>query len=81
MVWALTCSDFYAARYINKTKEQAGAGAKLATSEKQSKYSNLKSIGVDLVVVAGDTSGVWCDEGQRWIYEIRNHYFEKSGEP
>lgn len=30
-------------------------------------------------LVAVETSGVWCDEGQEWIYAIGKKIIEKSG--
>lgn len=63
-----------------KPKKQAGAAANLATYKKHAKYSNIKTKGMGLVVVAVETSVVWREKGRRWIYTIGRKLIEKPGE-
>lgn len=80
LVWDFTCSDTYASSNINKTKNQAGAAAEAATLKKHLKYSNIKARGMTLVVVAVETTGVWCGEGKEWLYEVGRKLIHQTGD-
>lgn len=46
-----TCSDTFAAKYINQTKADKGAAAELAVKRKHAKYSEIKSKVLHLTVI------------------------------
>ena len=61
------------------TSRTAGAAAELAVQKKHGKYTNIKSRGFELVVMAVETMGVWCKEGKEWMQWIGRRLIEKTG--
>jgi hypothetical protein len=79
LIWDFTCSDSYAASYVNHCSSNPGYAAKLAETRKKRHYEDLAER-YHFVPVALETTGVWGEEGLAFVKEIGRRIHEKTGE-
>ena len=79
LVWDFTTPDTFAPSYLPHTSTFPGAAAARKETEKKRKYAELEDRYLVVPVVV-ETTGVWGQEGLRWVRQIGSRIKDKTGE-
>jgi hypothetical protein len=79
LVWDFTCRDTFAPSYLNSTSRFCGHAAEKAETSKGRKYDFLKNRFI-FTTIALETSGVFGQEGLRFLRQIGGRLSEVTGE-
>jgi hypothetical protein len=79
LVWDFTCADTFAPSHVAATSQQPGRAAADAAAGKRRKYDFLAQR-LHFVPIAVETSGVWEQEGLRFLREVGVRLVAVTGE-
>jgi len=77
--WDYTTPDTYAKSHLGPTSTRPGAAAAQAETKKRRKYASLENRHL-FFPVAVETSGVWGEDGLRWVRQIGTRITATTGE-